>query len=153
VLHCASGGATEAIEAINRTNARHWREHNAKAEEKCFIKRPDPPVNIVGGYKFPGAPAADLNPSDAKPVSAPSPTARLLIDDSLDIPNFLRRASFDAPQRSNADAIRASAKSLPDAQTDPWGKGPAAGMALRGRSLVQPTRNNCAKGARDERQG
>ena len=117
VLHCASAGATEAIEAINRTNARHWREHNAKAEEKCLIKRHDPPVNIVGGYKFPGAPAADLNPSDAKPVSTPSPTARLLIDDSLDIPNFLRRASFDAPQRSNADAIRASAKSLPDARS------------------------------------
>jgi hypothetical protein len=37
-------------------------------------------------------------------------------------------------------------------KTDSWGKGPAAGMALRGRSLVQPTQNNCAKGARDERQ-
>jgi hypothetical protein len=33
-------------------------------------------------------------------------------------------------------------------KTDSWGKGPAAGMALRGRSLAQP----CAKGARDERQ-
>jgi hypothetical protein len=31
-------------------------------------------------------------------------------------------------------------------KTDSWGKGPAAGMALRGRSLVQPTQNNCAKG-------
>jgi hypothetical protein len=89
VLHCASAGATEAIEAIDRTNARHWREHNAKAEEKCLIERHDPPVNIVGGYKFPGAPAADLNPSVAKPVSAPLPTS---INDSLDIPNFLRRA-------------------------------------------------------------
>jgi hypothetical protein len=38
-------------------------------------------------------------------------------------------------------------------KTDSWGKGSAAGIALRGRSLVQPTRNNCAKGARDERQG
>jgi hypothetical protein len=55
-LHCATVGAAEAIEAINRTNARHWREYNAKTEEKCLIKRHDPPVNIVGGYKFPGAP-------------------------------------------------------------------------------------------------
>jgi hypothetical protein len=48
-------------------------------------------VNIVGGYKFPGAPAIDLNSSDVKPVSAPLAAARLLIDDLLDIPDFLRR--------------------------------------------------------------
>jgi hypothetical protein len=60
VLHCATVGAAEAIEAANRTNARHWREHNAKAEEKCLIKRHDPPVNIVGGFKFPGAPVIHL---------------------------------------------------------------------------------------------
>jgi hypothetical protein len=53
---------------------------------------PRPPVNIVGGYKFPGAPPVDLNPSNVKPVSARLPAARLLIDGSLDIPDFLRRA-------------------------------------------------------------
>jgi hypothetical protein len=42
MLHCATIGAAEAIEAINRTNTRHWREHKAKAEEKCLIKRHDP---------------------------------------------------------------------------------------------------------------
>jgi hypothetical protein len=31
-------------------------------------------------------------------------------------------------------------------------KGPAAGMALRGRNLVQPTQNNCAKRGAGERQ-
>jgi hypothetical protein len=92
VLRCASVGATEAIEALHRTNARHWREHNAKAEERCLIKRHDPPVNIVSGYKFHGAPVIDLNPSNVKPVSARLPATRLLIDGSLDIPNFLRRA-------------------------------------------------------------
>jgi hypothetical protein len=45
-----------------------------------------------------------------------------------------------------------SSEGRPCVRTDSCGKGPAAGMALRGRSLVQPTRNNCAKGARDERQ-
>jgi hypothetical protein len=58
----------------------------------------------------------------------------------------------DEPSAPPGAAVRAS-KSLPAAQTDSWGKGPAAGVALRGRSLVQPTQNNCAKGARDERQG
>jgi hypothetical protein len=97
-LHCATIGAAESIEAISRTNARHWREHNARAEEKCLIKRHDPPGNTVGGYKFPGAPAVDLNPSDVKPVSAPLPAARLSIDRSGDIPDFLHRTSLNAPQ-------------------------------------------------------
>jgi hypothetical protein len=35
-------------------------------------------------------PVIELNPSDVKPVSAALPAARL-IDDSLDIPDFLRR--------------------------------------------------------------
>jgi hypothetical protein len=43
-LHCATVGGEEAVEAINRTNARHWREYNDKAEEGCLIKRHDPPV-------------------------------------------------------------------------------------------------------------
>jgi hypothetical protein len=46
-FHCATVGAAEAIDAINRTNARHWREYNAKAEEGCLIKRHDPPVVSV----------------------------------------------------------------------------------------------------------
>lgn len=39
-LHCATVGATEAIEAINRTNARRWREHNAKAEKSASSNAP-----------------------------------------------------------------------------------------------------------------
>jgi hypothetical protein len=106
-LHCATVGAAEAIEAINRTNAQHWREHNARAEEKCLVKRHDPPVNIVGGYKFPGAPAVDLNPSDSKPVSAPLPAPRLSIDRSLDIPDFLRRTSLNVPATSASKSAAA----------------------------------------------
>jgi hypothetical protein len=99
-LHCASVGAAEAIEAADRTNARHWREHNAEAEHACLIKRGEPPVNILGGYKFPGAAAVDLNglaepappaaantgavPSDWKPCASP-------ITEDLAIPEFLRR--------------------------------------------------------------
>jgi hypothetical protein len=85
-----------------------WRDYNAKAEQRCSIKRHDPPVNIVGGYRFPGAPVIDMNPPDVKPVSARLPAlhpktdaaksmASRLIDDSLDIPDFLRRTH--PPQR------------------------------------------------------
>jgi hypothetical protein len=52
-FHCATVGAVEAIEAINRTNARHWREYNAKAEEGCLIKRHDPPVVSVPRQRTP----------------------------------------------------------------------------------------------------
>lgn len=56
-FHCATVGGEEAVEAINRTNLRHWREYNAKREQVCLIKRHHPPVNILGGYKFPDAPS------------------------------------------------------------------------------------------------
>jgi hypothetical protein len=59
----------------------------------------DPPVNILGGYKFPNAPAVDLSSlaesgetdmpmvaSDWKPCAPTSP-----ITDDLSIPAFLRR--------------------------------------------------------------
>jgi hypothetical protein len=69
-LHCATVGAAEAVEAINRTNARHWREYNAKAEQRCSIKRHDPPVNIVGGYRFPDAPVIELSPEKSAPATS-----------------------------------------------------------------------------------
>jgi hypothetical protein len=93
-FHCAVVGATEA--AINRTNARHWREHNAKAEERCSIKHHHPPVNVVGGYRFPGAPSIDLSQSPQR--QTPSCNRRRPQDmptcghgDGLDIPEFLLR--------------------------------------------------------------
>jgi hypothetical protein len=85
-LRCATVGGKEAVEAINRTNARHW--HNAKAE-RCSIKRDDPPVNIAGGYKFPDAPVIDLAPDMVKTVEHHG----LPILDDLSIPEFLRRTT------------------------------------------------------------
>jgi hypothetical protein len=46
----------------------------------------DPPVNIVGGYKFPGAPKIDLNPT----VAVLNPTPAPGVDNEI-IPEFLRR--------------------------------------------------------------
>lgn len=64
----------------------------------CIIKRHHPPVNIVGGYRFPGAPVIDLSPTREAELS--DPVAPHLSDatsdksdfaDDLSIPDFLRR--------------------------------------------------------------
>jgi hypothetical protein len=77
-------GGAEIVEANNRLNAKHWRDRN----DACLIKRDTPPVNVVGGYKFPGAPIVDLAPA---PVRHPQPHG-LQIPADLSIPDFLRRA-------------------------------------------------------------
>jgi hypothetical protein len=46
-LHAASVGAARVIEHNNRLNI----------EGACLIKRHSPPINVVGGFRFPGAPA------------------------------------------------------------------------------------------------
>jgi hypothetical protein len=58
----------------------------------------------------------------------------------------------DEPSAPPGAAVRTQQNLCPILKLILRGKGPAAGIALRGRSLVQPTQNNCAKGARDERQ-
>jgi hypothetical protein len=97
-LHCATVGASEAVEALNRTNARHLREYNGAAEAKCSIKRREPPVNITGGHKFPNAPVIELALITRSSVPPANDTA-VNHDDSLDIPEFLRRTSLNAPLR------------------------------------------------------
>jgi len=88
VFHCATIGGAEAIRANDRANAQHWREH-------CLIKPHHPPVNVVGGYKFPDAPVVDLAPvpvSIEPQTSAPNPH-RAQIPDDLSIPPFLKRGT------------------------------------------------------------
>jgi hypothetical protein len=58
----------------------------AKLANKCLIQPHHPPVNIVGGYRFPDAPAIDLSPASLKSVAPVEITG-----DGLDIPGFLRR--------------------------------------------------------------
>jgi len=92
-LRCASVGAEEAVAAANRTNLRYWREATAKAEPRCSIKRHHPPVNVLGGLKSPDAPVVDLAPI---PQSSRPVIQAVSNDQSLDIPEFLRRASPQA---------------------------------------------------------
>jgi hypothetical protein len=54
------------------------------AEEKALLKRHHPPVNIVGGYRFPIAPEIEL--SLAEPVKAEDHDFG-----DLSVPDFLRR--------------------------------------------------------------
>jgi hypothetical protein len=54
------------------------------AEEKALLKRHHPPVNIVGGYRFPIAPEIELSLAD--PVKAEDHDFG-----NLSIPDFLRR--------------------------------------------------------------
>jgi hypothetical protein len=91
-FHCAVVRVEEAVEAINRTNFKRWREANAKAEEKTLIKRHHPPVNVLGGYKHPGASFVDLAPSKVT-TSEVRRAKAVFSDDPLDIPNFLRRTA------------------------------------------------------------
>lgn len=97
-LHCATvpdgpgckweGGSYEQIEAENR---RALKAHFAKLAKNCLYQRNTPPTNVLGGYKFPGAPtAADLGL--VKPKTQPAaPVIRLAIPDDLSIPDCLRR--------------------------------------------------------------
>jgi hypothetical protein len=63
--------------------------HFAKQAKECLIQPHHPPVNIVGGYRFPAAPAVDLSP--VKPASLKSVAPLEITGDGLDIPEILRR--------------------------------------------------------------
>jgi hypothetical protein len=72
-----------------------WGRHRSEAIAAAPLIGPnDAPVNILGGYKFPSAPAIDIGPLPvtAPCIDKPSPTVGYPIDDdSLEIPDFLRR--------------------------------------------------------------
>jgi hypothetical protein len=101
-LHCATdpdgpdcqwkGGDYERLEAKNRAALK---KHFAELAKQCLIQPHHPPVNVLGGYRFPGVPTIDLSPlpiddapkrSDWRPCSPSVPVA-----DDLGIPDFLKR--------------------------------------------------------------
>jgi hypothetical protein len=53
----------ETAARVDRANRTFWREANAKAEVSALIRRHDSPVNLTGGYRFPGAPQIDPEPA------------------------------------------------------------------------------------------
>lgn len=98
------GGSFERIEAENR---KRLKEHLAKLAKDCLYQRDTPPTNLLGGYKFPGAPTAadlDLAKSTATvPDKIAAETARLIatIPANLSILNFLKRP----PPESTCDQV------------------------------------------------
>jgi hypothetical protein len=62
-----------------------------------------PPLNVLGGYKFPGAPdIAEVLPRRVEPPSISDAAVAALLagrDDPLEIPEFLRRES-QSPESS-----------------------------------------------------
>jgi hypothetical protein len=78
------GGEYQRIEVRNEARLR---KHFAEQAAMCLIQPHHPPVNVVGGYRFPGAPAIDLRPTTLVASGAHGVVSR----DGLDIPEFLRR--------------------------------------------------------------
>jgi hypothetical protein len=83
-LHCALVGAKEVFAEVHHKNRPHWRKHNANA----LIQPHHPPVNILGGYKFPNAPDVKLHEEKNSHLSL---TALPKPDGNLEIPDFLKR--------------------------------------------------------------
>jgi hypothetical protein len=70
----------------SKANRAHWLEAERRAAGHALITRDTPPVNIIGGYRFPDAPAVDLRPT------ATTTKARTIpVSDGLAIPSFLKR--------------------------------------------------------------
>ena len=87
-LYCAAVGAEEALRQSAINNLKFW---NAAA----WIQPHHPPVNILGGRKFPAAPDIDLGAPAKSPTLnwSPDSNPRLAqMSDDLSIPAFLRRA-------------------------------------------------------------
>jgi hypothetical protein len=56
-----------------------------------IFMRHTPPLNIIGGYRFPGAPEVDLSAAIAPQIAAGQPVV-----DPWEIPDFLRRSLWPA---------------------------------------------------------
>jgi hypothetical protein len=86
----ATVGAEAAVEAINRTNARHWRDHNAEAEVHCLIQSHG---LAVVRLNTPGKERSQFM-SGVQPETSPTPAAVFDLIDSipedLSIPDFLK---------------------------------------------------------------
>jgi hypothetical protein len=101
-FHCATipdgpdsewqGGEFQRIEAKNRAALR---EHFRELAKQCLIQPHHPPVNVLGGYRFPDAPTIDLSPLPANDTPrrldwrACSPSVP--VADDVSTPDFLKR--------------------------------------------------------------
>jgi hypothetical protein len=99
-FHCATipDGPNGAWEGggHRRIEARNWallKEHFRKLAAECQIQPHNPPVNVLGGYRFTNTPAADLSPL---PASKTTSVPHNPVPDDLSIPDLLRREALNA---------------------------------------------------------
>jgi hypothetical protein len=78
-----------------KANKKFWLEANrrAVAAGEVLFTRDTPPLNVIGGYKWPNAPAIDLSPPSAPAPIAPATPPIISIGDGLEIPVFLKRTA------------------------------------------------------------
>jgi hypothetical protein len=91
----------ELVARLERAHAFYYEQREKtrrQAERRALIKRRHPPVNILGGYRFPGAPVIDLT-LIATPTWAVSSRWAPTGDgaDVPEIPKFLLRFSTATP--------------------------------------------------------
>jgi hypothetical protein len=79
--------ADPKLAAANAANARFWRQAKEAAERNAIFKRDTPPLNLVGGFEWPNAPAVDLV---LRSQTTPRACAVPPIGDGLEIPDFLK---------------------------------------------------------------
>jgi hypothetical protein len=92
------GGEYRRLEARNRAALRN---RFAEQAGKCLIQPHHSPVNFLGGYKF-----ADARSMCHQCARLPRKLGCPIIDDSLDIPGFLRRSLSDMTNLTRAkDAV------------------------------------------------
>ena len=88
-----------SIKSKQKTGQKPGRAWHQVVGQNAIIQRDTPPVNIVGGYRFPNALVIDLSSIEtgiipATPiVSAMTPPPPIVFADDLEIPKFLKRSS------------------------------------------------------------
>jgi hypothetical protein len=102
----------EVIARLDRAHADYFaarRKAKWHAARRALIKRHHPPVNVLGGFKFPGAPEIDLSPIDP-PAEWAIPSRWKPTGDGADvppIPDFLKRTDPAAKRPDVKSAVTA----------------------------------------------
>jgi hypothetical protein len=90
------------LERTHRPYFEALKKSKQAAARRALIKRGDPPVNVLGGYRFPNAPQICLSPLPASEWATPSswtPTATSAV--CPEIPDFLTRRDLGARRRQH----------------------------------------------------
>jgi hypothetical protein len=125
---------------------RHW--HTARAAQ---IKRRHPPVNVLGGFRFPDVPAVELGPVKTPESEWAVPSRWKPTGDGADIPDipqFLRRGSGRAPAPTTI--VIAWGDEISKTRSSSCGAA-AATCSSRSAPLARPSRRHWHKRKRPRR--